>query len=350
MKQVITYDTVDDTLLKKWHKLWNDSSEGHFFNTPEWFFSYCETYGVRKQQIVTIEENGELILVLPLVLEKVFGISTWVSPGGKFLNKSSLLMKTTDKQALVLLLKQITRLGSVYLRELSEEYAEVIVSIDNNFIKQDASSNPYLPLAKDTIEQLSPKLSSQIRNTLQKYPTELHFTRVRGDAAQLRKIFTLDALSSKAKQGKATFTLEKDRLFCISLLQRLPSQFVIDTLYFQKKPIIYSIGFTYKKTFEAFLTAYDAAYQQLRPGKLLTYFILKQLQQEQISLLDFSRGVSPLKLEFTKQIRKQYTVFHSENILISQWLVFANSLYNTILHSKMLYSTYLFFKKFVKSK
>ena len=344
MKQVKIYQALDDRLRDKWYTLWKKSNSGHFFNTPEWFSSYCDTYGVHKAKIVTIEENGELLLVFPLILENVFGMQAWVSPGGKFVNKSSLLTKRFDKTLAKLLIPPLQGFGNVYLCELLEKEAALFTSLQTDWVQQEASRNPFLHLSSKTLTNLSPKLLSRIRNTMKKHAKALHFFAYKGDPSALETAFALDAQSTKAKQGKETFC-KKDQDFFRTLLERLPEHMVVDLIYYEKTPVIYSIGVTYKKTYEALLTAYNAQYRKIRPGKLLTYALMKRLQKARFILFDFGRGESVLKREFTKDVRRQYTVFYTSNPVTKVWWNWANNFRAIILHNQLLYQTYLIFKK-----
>ena len=82
MREISQRHSIDETFIKKWRKLWHESRTAHIFNTPEWFIASCEVYDIKHFTIVTIIENDELLLVLPLVRKKIFGISVLASSGG----------------------------------------------------------------------------------------------------------------------------------------------------------------------------------------------------------------------------------------------------------------------------
>lgn len=347
MNTIIVRQTVDNDLLGKWKTLWEQSNEGHFFNTPEWFLAARDVYHIKQFRIITIEDNGELVLVLPLVKKKVFGIPVWTYLGSKFVNKSSLLIKEIDKSILKDLSHFLMKHGDFYLPELSREIAEILCDDTPCLIKKEASVNFYLPIDPDPFCFISSKNKSQIRGIMRKNKKDISFKTFIGDNKSLDTVFELDMRSSKKRQGKATFITKEDKLFFCKLLQLMPKSFVIDFVYHQNKPIIYSIGFAYKNIFHASNTAFDANYRFLRPGKLLTHYRIAKLQEEKSDLFDFGRGNSALKREFTKLTKTQYSVFFIFSPLSKQWLLSTQRVYDGILQSKPLYTSYLFLKKYL---
>lgn len=345
MYNIVTYHTVDENLLKRWHALWNASKEGHFFNSPEWFLVTCDVYNISQFTIITIEEDDELVLVLPLVTKKVFGISVLSSPGGKFVNKSSLLVKTLNKELINMLSTYLLTKGNFYLQELSSEIADAFCSGNRHLIKKAASINPYLPISPDPFMYLSSKNKSQIRGILRKNEKEITFKSFTGDMDALETVFELDNRSSKKQQGKATFVTEQDKQFFRELLRKMPDNFVVDIVYHDNTAVVYGVGFIYKNIYHACNTAFDAHYRFLRPGKLLAHFRLKRLQEDKFDLIDFGRGNSMLKQELTKLSTIQYDVFYISSFVRKHWLLAGQQVYDGILNSKLLYTTYLSLKK-----
>lgn len=345
MRNIITRYTIDQEFLRKWRQLWEQSIEGHFFNTPDWFVASCKVYGINKFVIITIEEQGELVLVLPLVKKKVFGIAVWTCLGGKFVNKSPLLIKDVNTSLLQELSVYLQNMGDFYLQEVSSDIVEILSENNKQLIKKESSVNPYLYISPDPFQFLSSKNKSQIRGIIRKNEGALKFKTFIGDPNALESVFELDMRSTKTQQGKGTFITIKDKQFFRELIKRMPHQFVIDLVYYNNVPVVYGVGFVYKKIFHASNTAYDADYRFLRPGKLLAQFRLKRLQEEVFNKIDFGRGNSILKQEFTKLSEIQYNIFFVQSALFRKWILSTQKIYDGILQSKYLYSSYLFFKK-----
>lgn len=346
MKNISVRHTIDNDLITRWKVLWEESKEAHFFNSPEWFIASGLVYKVNKFRIITIEEDNELILVLPLVKKKVFGIPVWTYLGGKFVSKSPLLLKYVDKIVLQELIEFLIKHGDFYLSELSAEIAEVLYEANAHLIKKEASINPYLFINPDPFYFFSSKNKSQIRGIVKKHKQDISFKTFIGDEQALQTVFDLDARSSKKQQGKATFVTEQDKQFFQELVRLVPKSFVIDFVYYRNKPIIYSTGFIYKNIFYAANTAYDADYRFLRPGKLLASYRIKKLHEDKFDYLEFGRGNSALKQEFTKLTKIQYSILYVNSFFSKRWLLSTQRVYDGILRSKRLYTSYLFFKKY----
>ena len=94
--KIVTYHTLDKELIQKWQTLWDASDEATFFNAPQWFISCKNKLGFEKFIILTVEKNGKLEGIMPLVKESKFGVPVFCSPGERFVDKSSLLLRRQD--------------------------------------------------------------------------------------------------------------------------------------------------------------------------------------------------------------------------------------------------------------
>lgn len=344
MYTISVYHTLDNTLLQRWRDLWNSAKEGHFFNSPEWFLTVCGIYSIKDIVIITIEKKNTLLLVFPLVQQSHFGVVTLTSPGGKFVGKSSLLFKFITQEMIDMLLDYLVKQGNFYLQELSEKVAAQFFNRHPMLIKKEASVNPYLSIFPDPFIHLSSKNKSQIRGIIRKHSDALSFKTFIGDKDALETAFQIDKYSLKRKQGKATFVTKQDKLFFRELVKSMPNNVMIDIVYYYSVPIVYGIGFVYKHIYYAANTAFDWRYRFLRPGKLFAQFRLRQLREEGYTFVDFGRGNSMLKQEFTKAAQTQYDVFYIGSFLSKRWLLSTQKIQDAVVNNKLLYTFYLFSK------
>lgn len=343
--KVNVFKHLDESLLKKWQKLWDESELSHFYNSPKWFGVVCKSFDVKEYLIIAVENNDQIEAIFPLIYEKRFGINTYCNPGGKFADKSPLLLKTRDQELIKHIVEKLTTLGNLYLEELSSDVAEMMVSYDKSLLKQKASISPYLSLKSDPFENMSSKNRGKMINRVKNNEKDLSYKHFLGDPESLEIVFKVDEHSYKRQKGMSGLVKKKEREFYKSLLKENGKNFVVDVVYFKNNPFIYSIGFLHKKTFYAGITSYDKDYAYLSPGKILQYYLLNQLQKDKIEVFDFSRGQNSFKKDFTNLANIQYNILYSKNPLtIICWQI-ANKIYNGILESKLLYGTYLFFKK-----
>ncbi len=342
---VLVKHQLNKEFLDKWHILWEKAYNPHLFNTPEWFLAYCEVFDVKDSLVLFIEEKGQLVALLPLVYDKVFGIRALVSPGGRFLDKSSLLLRLNDDSCINLIIKKLMSIDSFYLHELSKELSDMIVKSNRELLVREASINPYIPLTGDPFQYLAKDNKNKIFNRVKRNKEHLKYRNFLGDPAALEIAFTVDEISYKKTKGKPVFSSEREKSFFRKLLVMCKQHIVVNVVYYDNVPIVYDIGYLYKNTYQGALTSYNTNYRNLSPGKLLLYFILQRVKKEGLDTFDFSRGSSVFKSEFTNLSYPQYDAFYAKNLIVKYWWYSANNLYFFILENKLLYGLYLHFKK-----
>ena len=349
-QNVIIYQTLPNELLEKWQALWNDSDEATFFNAPQWFVSCKNKLGFKKFVIITIEKDGKLDAILPLVQESKVGVAVFCSPGERFVDKTSLLLRKQDASLISALINKLSELGNFYLQEVNEKTATQISKLNIKNLKvKESSTNYYLPLTEDPFQFMSNKNRNKIKNRIKNNVEHLSHKSYLGDEEGLTLVFDMDKRSSKYKQGKSTFVRERERAFFRELLKQHGKDFSIDILFYDNKPFIYGIVFTDKKSFNACITAYDDTFIALSPGKMLQFHMLPRLQQAGYEIFDFSRGITEFKKDFTPLFHTQYDVSYATNASVHIWWTAAAKTKEFVLQNKILYGTYLKFKKLLST-
>lgn len=338
------HHTLDNKLLEKWKKLWNISNDAHSFNAPEWLLVCKDTFNIDKFIILTVEENNELIALLPLVTEGKFGITTLCSPGRKFLDKSTLLMKDNNVALFRTIMNYLGNKDSFYLQEMS---ADLVDMLPLSMLKNGISINPYLPLRPDPFQFMSGKNRHKLFKTINTCTKYLKFKSFTGSLEALQIAVEIDKRSSKRQAGKAVFEKAEDHTFYSQLIKKFKQNFVIDILFYNSFPIAFSFGLLYGKTYHALNTAYDIEYGKIMPGKLLLYYIIQHLKEKNMEIFNFSRGQSQLKKSFTNLQETQYDIFYVKNTILKHWWYAAHKVHNEILDNRLLYGTYLNIKKYL---
>jgi CelD/BcsL family acetyltransferase involved in cellulose biosynthesis len=344
MKRTITVVTaLTDSFLDEWEDLWRSSEQGHFFNSPSWFLACHDAKLCSNYQIYIQRCGNKLEAVLPLVPEKKYGMTTLMCPGGKFLDKSSLLL-ADPSVSLSTLYKKLNQVQQFSLDELTKEQCERF-HVDSKVTVKESSSNPYIVLTDDPFVDVSKKQKSKICNKIKKNEPHLQYRSFQNDEKALELVFGLEKKSYKSIKGKATFMTPVCREFLRDIASRNKQNVRIDVLFYDGVPCICGVGFCYKKTYHAFYTSHDVTYRWLSPGKLLLYYLLRQLKDEGVEVFDFSRGKNTLKDEFTKKAYKQYTLSYSQNYLTTLWWQAADTTYEHLLDNAIIYGTYCQFKR-----
>ncbi|MGI5828243.1 MAG: GNAT family N-acetyltransferase [Patescibacteria group bacterium] len=344
MLQLKTSSSPDSNLLNSWGKLWQSSSNAHPFNSPQWFSACLSTYEYKNYFITSVYEGDCLVGILPLVKKQKFCISYYCCPGEKHLDKASLLLADGHSGLLNTIVNKLTTVSAFCLQELPEN---VFNNISDDVWYTQSSENPYIPLQPNPFLYMVKRQRRAIVAKLKKYEKLLTYKCFKGSLTALKTAYEIDGKSAKKASGKPTFANKEDKKFYIELLKEYRKNFVVDILYFNKKPVNFYIGLTHKKTYHAYNTSYDAQYRHLTPGKLLAFLILERLHSEGMQTLDFSRGVTRMKRDFTKLSKLQCSIFFSKNKKVKLlWRVVTQTRKN-ITENELFYGTYLSFKKFL---
>jgi CelD/BcsL family acetyltransferase involved in cellulose biosynthesis len=344
-RQIKFTNEVDTSLIDRWKQLWNESEMASFFNSWEWFETCKNTYRNISYEIMTVEEEGKLRVVVPLALNRKWGITTLTIPGEKYADKTPLLLDKFEPQLIREITDKLKEKGNYYLPEVNFDQMNVMTGEEVKM--RETSVNSYIPINPDPFRFLSDKQRSKIFNRVKKNAEHLKLETYIGSPEALETAFLIDDRSVKKSRGMASFTDEADKEFFRQLIKNNRDKIVIDILYYDGVPFVYSVGLVKDKIYHAFNTAYDESYYQLLPGKILLHFMLNRLQTEGFETLDFLRGRNTLKMEFTSLTYTQYDVFYSKFGLIRWWWSTAGKIKDGILGNEFAYGAYRQIKKLV---
>ncbi len=323
--QIIEHNQISGQLVSEWRQLWGRSVCPHIFNSPEWFLSLLEAGIVKNFSLVVALDSNQIVAVLPVLREKVFGIKTLTCPGGGHLNKLPLLVLENDPEIFCALMGFLKKTGDFYLPETGFETVGFFKVTGADFFALEASASPFLFLGKNPYSYFSKKREAQVLRKARKYKEHLSLKTYKDDNLKgLEIAFVLDEDSAKRENGLATFGGGKEKEFYRELARRFGGQLTVDVLFFDGEPAIFSINFAYGGVYHFYKTSYKKKFNFLAPGKMLLYYRCPSLYREDFSIFDFSRGVSRFKREFTPLSYKQYNVFYAKNIFVRWWWILAS--------------------------
>lgn len=317
--KLLVYKTLDDKLIDSWKNLWNKSKYANFFNSYDFFLTCINTFN-KNFEVFCLERNGELIIVLPLVRERVFGISSYIDPGGRFVEKSPILIKDNDKESLKLFIDFILEKGNIHLSEISLDISRSLKDLYPKSVISIISVNPYIDLNGDPLAQISKEHIKRIKRKIFNNEKKFNYYHLKKNLAKaLKVVINLEKNSHKKKKGKEIFNSELSVKFYENLLNYCSKYLVIDLLKYENKPFVSLTGIICKNRYYAYHTSYLRDYKYLMPGKTIIFFVIEQLKKEGIELFDFVRGYSSFKEEFTRNFSIQYDFYSSKNNLINIW-------------------------------
>ncbi len=313
---------INNDFIRNWKNAWEGQGNSHFFNSPEWFIACLNSFNFKEYFIFVGTQDRKIKVILPLIRVKKFGINFFVSPGGKYLDKSTIFF-VDDINPIVIgaLIEKTLEYGNIYLAEADKRIRNIITDLQvNRFVRQ-SSINPYISLDFNPFRFMKNKSKNEIKNKIKKYADYSFKICTDFFDKHIKTVFYIENNSFKRKRGRNIFDDKIARRLFLNII-RNREHVLIFLLYFKNKPIAHMVGLVYQRIFLAYHMAYLENYRKLIPGKVLLYFLLPELKKQKFDLFDFSRGDNFLKRQFTQQKKVQYDVFLPRKKMISLYLSF----------------------------
>jgi hypothetical protein len=139
-------------------------------------------------------------------------------------------------------------------------------------------------------------------------------------------IDTIRRIEEKSwKHQNRSAIIDKDRQikFYDLLIKKYNSNLLFFVLYFNKKPISYSMGLLYDNKYYSLKTSYDMEYRNFSPGIVLRFYLLEYCFNLNFHEFDFCGVDEPWKKGFTKASRQHinYIIFNKKIYPKSLYLV-----------------------------
>lgn len=313
---VLTNPKAIEKFNSKWIKFWRKDSNKSLFNSPFWFQSCLKVFKHSKTLvIVALNSKGEILAIIPLVLDKKFGTNLYVSPGGKYLDQSTLLISKDIKGTEINQIMQFMSKNYDYclneipsrdfqsLKLANKEFSYSIASTGRDLVFE---NNPYRNLNKENLRRLKKRLNDN-KNTLSFKYNQYSL----GKSLQLSK--TIEKNSNKVEKFKSIFSDLKLIRLCSELNKNKEINVNFSFLFYQNIPICYKFGFILDQKYHYSNSAYNKNYSKLSPGRLLMIKLIEELQSNKINYIDFSRGETNFKKEFSKNMYEQYVIYSLRN-------------------------------------
>lgn len=334
IEEYINKKEIDD-----WKILWQNSSTSHYFNSYDWYKTIKKVYTNTKVYVATLRQNGQLIAVLTLSKEKLYGVTVLKNPGGKFIDRSSLLTESNDRKVLEIFLKNLSSQNNVLLNEVTEDIESTLKNTRNiNFLNSNV--NYTLPFENNPFRFMQKEDRRKIRKVMKEHPNMFNLVMARGDLKLLDTAIKIDSKSYRDRKNIATFKNKIDRKFFEEIIKNNPKSAGINILYFRNKPIAYEIGIRAKGVYYGLNKSFDYKFRKLTPGKIIAYLLFEGLHKEGIKAFDFARGKDMLKKSFTKIEKKQYDAYIFNSKIKETWITSIKKAREQIVNNTFLYSTY----------
>jgi len=341
-----TFYKIDSDLQSEWDKLWSESSEKNYFNSRKWFEISAESYSINQVIVSTCyDSKNKLIGLIALQEGKLYGIRVFRNPGNNYSDHASILLNSNDPWVLMGLLDQISKENNSFITEISEKISSTIKSYFPSQKLSRSSSYGILELNQNPHRNLSNKNYKRISQIINDKKNDISFKIFTGYTQKLMNM--LLEIENNSYKEKQFMTIMSDTIFK-KILKEINKHddrsLVTGVLFFGKKPICFQLGFRCENIFSGCATAYDEEYRELQPGKTLLFLSLSEYSKMGINKIDFSRGESGFKRDFTPHTSNQYSVFFTNNLLIKLWWMFISEIYEILLSNKSLFEEVRIFK------
>ena len=120
------YTKIDKNLVKEWMQLWNKLPNANYINGPQWTISVTETFKYTDIKIVTIYKRGKLSAVAPFIKVKKYGLTFYCLLPEDFVYNEPFLLDKTDSKLASLLVREIEKLGNVFVDNATAGFGQGI--------------------------------------------------------------------------------------------------------------------------------------------------------------------------------------------------------------------------------
>lgn len=309
MLKVSEYSKIDDELVEKWNALWKKAYNKTFFNSYDWFKICHDVFSYEKILIIGIFNGDDLVALLPLVSFKKY----FVSPGERYLDNTTLLVRKNSKEIILCLTDYIK--NNKYQIILNEVPLEITERFD--VLNEFASDNPKADLTDGIQNIIKHKELRYLKRIKEKNKNYISFDIYSGPRSfdEINRIFKIEQSSSKIKSKKDLFSDEKARKLFRNISKTKSSFLII--LRYNDLDIAHLFSVCDSNKVMAYHMAYNYDYAYLQPGKLIFLELMEYMISKNFEILDFSRGNSILKRHFSNGNVKKYNIYINCNIFKS---------------------------------
>lgn len=293
---------------REWEQLWNDSPFPKVYNSKYWFMA-CKSAFKGKYSVVYIYKDEKLNVIIPL---KSFCNLVFVSPGGKYLDKSSNLFADPYDENLSDIIQEFFKGKCLIFNEVPETELEFYGKSDYCRV---SSVNPYAIIDEglsSISKRTKKKLDKIIAESNNAFSIKVYKSNIKEN---INTIFQIEENSNKVERKKALFTNDEIKKFFEDISSYPGARLFV--LYYNDTPIAHTYDFLNGRYLTGCHTAYLDEYKKMMPGKMLTYLVMEYCKENGIGVYDFSRGECDKKAQFAKDKCDNYNLYYANIVIIT---------------------------------
>lgn len=351
----ITVKTISDSaalagLEVEWRDLCRRAAEHGFFQTYTWVWAWWKYlgepsgYGLR---IITVKQDGRLVLIWPLVVNKqlLWRVGTW--PGAGTGQYGDLLIEAGSDRADWLevawrAIEDDCNIDVLYLEGIQENaIVQSFLAGDTGRLKPVASSPRVNIREFQDWETFHAGLKRSFRQNIHRTRRRLKekgqlIHRVIEDPAEIEQVVAksiklkLGRLKQRSIYGRLLGRPEAEQwLDQLTQSTQQDGVLMITTLSLDETILATQIGFLYRRHFYCYFGAFDIAYSTFQPGKLEPAGTLKWAFENDVDTFDLMPPADDYKLYWARpEAAVQIFIGH-----ITAWGRIAKPLYNNNLRN-----------------
>lgn len=307
MYRVEVKKVLSEKDYEAWEHLWLESTNPKVYNSTYWFKACCSIFR-GKYFAVFIYKDEILKSIIPL--KSLWNI-IYISPGGKYLDKSSNLFCDVDEYGLKFLINEYYKTKCFVFCEVPDN--ELLYYGDSNY-QRISSVNPFARIDTD-LTSISRRTRKKLDKIIAENEGAFSLAVYKDNIEEhIHTVFDIEQNSNKIERKRALFSNEAIRRFFIDISLYPGTRLFV--LYFYNTPIAHTFDFINGSILTGCHTAYLEEYKTIMPGKMLTYLVMKYCKDNGIEIYDFSRGECDKKTQFAKEKSNNFNLYYGNPIFI----------------------------------
>lgn len=338
IRVISTYEDILK-LERKWRDLFKNSGTDNIFTSWEWCMLWWKHFGkTEKLMVLTVEDNGEIIGIAPLMIIKGNYLTLW-KPIIRFLGEEMMadymdfLILREHKKVIGFILDFLKKMkwGRIELKRIPDSslswraIKETLLTLKYPYLFLVDCVSPYVKIEEkweDYYKSLSKSLRQDIRITVNNLNRigKISFRRCQGNSLDslLDEFYEMHKKRQSFKAGKSLF---EDRSKCnffsdLALVFGGQGWADISLLQVNGTAVSFVFALKYDRIFYYWVPAINPEYRKYSIGKLHIIKLIERCFQENYREFDFMIGDEPYKLRWAKSTRKNYEIKIYRNNLL----------------------------------
>lgn len=307
MYRIDVKKVLNETDYEEWERLWLEADNSKVYNSTDWFKACCTAFN-GKYFAAYIYKDEVLQAIIPL--RSLWNL-IYISPGRKYLDKSSNLFRTADPGCLDYLINEYFRTKCFIFSEVPDSE---LMHYGNSKYQRISSVNPFARIDSE-LTSISKRTRKKLDKILAENEGAFSLAVYKDNVKEnIHTAFDIEQNSNKIERKRALFSNEKIRQFFADI-SRYPGTRLF-VLYFKSIPIAHTLDFMNGHILTGCHTAYLEEYKALMPGKMLTFFVMNYCKENGIEIYDFSRGECDKKTQFAKDKSNNFSLYYGNSLFI----------------------------------